>query len=123
MTRIDLRSGPGGGVNLPPAHLVSDPEITAAMKAYEAARLQRDKAHDAAFRFERTRPSAVEADATALADALDAGDPDPGSTHVRAIEVQLGDLKRRAEAMDLLSARRLSELREAQQPRPRCAYT
>jgi hypothetical protein len=55
--RIDLRAGSSGGLSLPPLHLISDPEIVAVLKAYEA--------------------------------------------------------ERRPETMDLVSARRLAELREA----------
>ena len=77
------------GVELPPPEVISSEPIDEAVEDYAAVRRQRVEAWNATTDVAARRAEAVEADALLLADSLERGEPDPGSSNVVAVDIEI----------------------------------
>jgi hypothetical protein len=111
MMGIQLAYNDRTGIAVPPSQLVEHDAIRDAVKAYEEAKQRRFEAWTATTDAS-ARQAAIEADASAFADALAAGQPDPGAVHVLEHDAAVADAHRRAQAADVLLDRCVDHVRQ-----------
>lgn len=87
--------------------------LDAKLEEFNRISRQWNEAHGEARSLRQSRQGAEHQDAKALADAIRAGEPDPGPAHTLAADKALAEANRKAAALDLLLAEVTGELRQA----------
>lgn len=90
--------------------MIAHDEIRAAVGAYETAKKARWDAWQRITEIAGTRDAAIESDATLLADAIEAGEEDPGQPNTLRVDAEIAAARRKAEATDVLIDRRVADV-------------
>ena len=110
---LELRRNDRGALpTLPPAHLIEQREIRAAVESMEAAQAAAEVAYRAVVELENTRPAAVAKDRELHADALQAGKGDPGEPNATEHDERTHAAQRKVEASRIVAKRTVDALRD-----------